>query len=188
MATNSKGNANYAEANDECEVSTNNQVQIKLIKATSNEDRYNDKNIMRDHINEITSYLSEGRKQAFEELYSKDYEKHIYDQHVRLYIDLDKVVNPRLHVVKKFVKLFVTTFYGELDKMPEDELQISNRYNDDIICDGARIAIKEAINGSTGGVHIYFTTVITHPSSFPNLKRIMTRVKGWGSIRFRERE
>ena len=152
----------HEEANDNCDVDSNKQVQLKLKINVSHEDRYNDKNILRSDMDDIELYLTEGHKTAFEELYSTDYEKHIYDQHIRFFLDLDKVANPRLPVIKKFITLFIDVLYGVLDEMPDDEVQISNQYAVDVIAEGARIAIKPAVGIVPGGVHIYFTNFITH--------------------------
>lgn len=179
MSSNNKRQHDREEAGDNCEVASNSQVQIKLKMATSNDDRRDGRNIMYENIEDIQSYICEGYKFACEELHSTNYDQHAYDQHVRFFMDLDKVKNPKLHVVKDFVKHFVGVLYAVIDDIPDEEIQISNQYTEDVIISGARIAMKTA---EVGGVHIYFTNVITHASSFPHFHGVMREVKKRGQL------
>ena len=172
------------EANEWCDVDTNNEVQIRLKVNTSNDDRYDNKNIMRTNLvgdGSIMEYLMLGiTKVAYEELYSTNYEKHIYDQHVRFFIDLDKVLTLNHKVIKTFLKYFAETFLQVIDEHPDDMIQISHILSVDEIVQGARVAVKS--DKKKLGIHIYFTNIITHAMNFHNLASVIRKVRTLGIL------
>ena len=171
---------------DNCKIKPCFHIFITKWMATSDIDRFITDNKSKAetlHVDSLIDYLKDKDKIAHEEAYG--------NSHIKFFIELDDHRNKKGFPGNAFgtkISNFLNNFAKAFTKiLSEDNIPIGGKaflkvkmikdITAEEIASGARVAVKYHRSGGILGVHIVFTTIITHLSSFALFRHVVSRIK-----------